>query len=124
MYKTLTKFNKCNSIKETQTFMINKYKLDQSYFSYIIGQCVEQQLIEGIVISKSIGNHYHAVYTENIYITYNGFEFMKNYYIWIKKLLRDLFLILMTAIITVKINNWLDHSNQVHNQECQCDSNK
>ncbi len=123
MYKTLLKFNKCKSIKETKDFIINKFNIDDWYFSYLIGQCVELQLIDGIKVTKSINNHYHNVYTENIYLTYNGYEFIKNYYGWLKKLLRDLLLITITAIITVLVESKLDTTNQVHNQECQCYSN-
>lgn len=119
MYKILIKFNKCKSIFETQEYIINKFKLEEWYFSYLIGQCVEHHLIDGIVVSKSINNHYHTVYTENIYITYNGYEFLKNYYGLIKKILWNLFLIITTAIITVKINNWLSSTEQ----SCDCISN-
>lgn len=124
MYKTMIKFNKCNSMPKTQEFIINKFKLDDYYFSYIISQCVEQHYIDGIVVSKSINNHHHTVYTQNIYITYYGYEFLKNYYSLIKKIIWQLLVIITTATITVNINNWLDTSKKTHDQKCQCNSNK
>lgn len=124
MYKILIKFNKCKSIEDTQIFIINKYKIDKKDFSYLISQCVEQQLLNGIIANKTANNYYHIFCSENIYLTYYGYEFIKNYYGWIKKLLRDLFLIFITAIITVIINNELDNTNQIHNPECQCYSTK
>lgn len=124
MYKTLLKFDKCKSINDTKEYIINKYKLTEDYFTYLIGQCVELQLIDGISVNKSINNNYFNIYSENIYLTYNGYEFIKNYYGWLKKLLRDLLLITITAIITVLVESKLDPTKQVHNQECQCYSNK
>lgn len=124
MYKTLLKFDKCKSINDTRKYIINKYKLTEDYFTYLIGQCVELQLIDGISVNKSINNNYFNVYSKNIYLTYNGYEFIKNYYGWLKKLLRDLLLITITAIITVLVENKLNPTKQVHNQECQCYSNK
>lgn len=123
MYKILHKFENCKSIGDTKNFIVNKYKIDENYFSYLIGQCVEQQLFDGIKITTSINNFYHNIYSKNIYISYNGYEFIKNYYGWLKKLLRDLFLIIITAFVTVVINNNLDNTKQIHNQECQCYSN-
>ena len=112
MYKILIKYSKCNSMVETQKYIINKFKLDEWHFTYLIGQCVEHHLIDGIVVSKSINNHYHTVYTENIYITYSGYDFLKNYYGFIKRILWNLFLIVTTAIITVLIENKFSNSNQ------------
>lgn len=112
MYKILIKFSKCNSMQQTQKYIINKFKIDEWYFAYLTGQCVEHHLIDGIVISKSINNHYHTIYTENIYITYNGYDFLKNYYSFIKNVLWNLFLIITTATITAIINNEFSTSNQ------------
>ena len=124
MYKTLTMFNKCKSMPETQKFIINKYKLDEWYFAYITTQCVEMHLIDGITSNTSMSNHHQTTYAQNIYITYNGFEFMKNYYGFIKKVLWNLFLIITTAIITVNFDNWFSTTKQINNPECYCNTNK
>lgn len=112
MYKTLLKFNKCKSMQETQKFIIKKYKLDEWFFSYITDQCVEMKFIDGIKSTTSMSNRYHTTYSQNIYITYNGYEFLKNYYGFIKKVLWNLFLIITTAIITVIFNNKFSVSNE------------
>lgn len=112
MYKLLKKFNKCNSMPETQKYIIKKYNLDEWFFGYITKQCIELELICGISISVSMSNRHITTYAKNIYITYQGFEFLKNYHSTIYKLLRDLFLIVLTATITVLIDNKLSNSNQ------------
>lgn len=115
MYKTLVKFNQCKSMTETQDYIIDKYKLDSWYFSYIISQCVEMKLIDGIKSEPSMGNNYKTTYAKYIYITYNGYEFLKNYYGFIKKVLWNLSLIFITAVITVLINNKFSNFNQIIN---------
>lgn len=119
VYKTLLKFKKYGCMFKTQDYITKKFKFDEYYFAYIVGQCVEMKLLDGIRTSKSINNHYHNVYSENIYITYNGYEFLKNYHSKFYSLLRDLFLIFITAVvtatITVLINNKFSKSNQSNN---------
>lgn len=115
MYKILLKFKKYRCMPETQDYIVKKYKIDEYYFAYIIGQCVEMNLLDGIHSSKSINNYYHNVYSENIFITYNGYEFLKNYHSKFYSLLRDLFLIFVTATVTILINNEFSNSNQSNN---------
>ena len=35
MYKILHKFENCKSIGDTKNFIVNKYKIDENYFSYL-----------------------------------------------------------------------------------------
>ena len=115
MYKTLMKFKKCNDISKTQNYICKKFNIQESDFTFIVRQCVENHFIDGINCSQSLNNTTHASYSEHIYLTYSGYEFMKNYYSFIKKLLWNLFLIITTAIVTVKVNDFFSKSNQVIN---------
>ena len=115
MYKTLIIFKKCNDIFKTQNYICKKFNIQESDFTFIIRQCVENHFIDGISCSQSISNLTHTDYCEHIYLTYSGYEFMKDYYSFIKKLLWNLFLIITTAIITVKVNNFFSKPNQIIN---------
>ncbi len=115
MYKTLIKFKKFKDLHITQDYIIKKYKLRENEFGFIINECVNYQFIDGVVQSKSINNHFSHIYKDYIYITSKGYEFLKDYYSSIFKLLRDFLLIGVTAIVTVLINNELSNSNQTVN---------
>ena len=119
MYKTLNYFNKHYDIEKTQVYIIKKYKLEEFYFAYIISQCIDHKLIDGIDDSTSLNNHHHLVYTENIYITYNGYEFLKNYYGFAKRFIGEILLVIFTATVTVLVNNYLSKTEQSINQPNQ-----
>ncbi len=115
IYKTLTNFNKTKDLHVTQKYIINKYKLQENDFGFILEECINNHFLDGVISSKSMNNHFSTIYKDYIYITYNGYEFLKNYYGFIFKLLRDFSLIVITAIVTVFINNELSNSNQTVN---------
>ena len=112
MYLVLSAFNKHNDISKTQKHICKKLKIDEDKFAQIVSECVAHNFFDGINSSSSMNNRKHVVYCERIYITYSGYEFLKNYYDFLKKLLWNLFLIVTTAIITVAINNKFSNSNQ------------
>ncbi len=115
MYKTLITFKKYNDISKTQNYICKKFNIQESDFTFTIRQCVENHFIDGINCSQSLDNTTHIIYSEHIYLTYSGYEFMKEYYSFIKKLLWNLFLIFTTAIVTVKVNNFFSKPNQIIN---------
>ena len=115
MYKTLINFKKFQNISKTQNYICKKFNIQESDFTFIIRQCVENHFIDGIKCSKSINNYTYAIYSENIYLTYSGYEFLKDYYSFVKKILWNLFLIITTAIITVKVNDFFSKPNQIIN---------
>ncbi len=124
MYKLLTKFNNCKSLDETKQYICQKFKIDNDNdFNFIVSQCIDFGFIDGISYSNSISNHIHIIIRDNIFITYNGYEFLKNYHTFIKKILWNLFLIIATAIITVKVNDYFSKTNQVSNVRNQIISN-
>ena len=115
MYITLIKFRKYNDIFKTQDFICKRFNIQESDFTFIIRQCVENHFIDGIDCSQSSNNLTYAIYNEHIYLTYSGYEFMKDYYSFVKKLLWNLFLMITTAIVTVKVNDFFSKSNQIIN---------
>lgn len=123
MYKTLTSFNKTHDMQKTQDIIISKYSLKDNDFAFIISQCVDNHFIDGIFYDKSANNRFMTIYKKYMYITYNGYEFVKNYYSFILKLLRDLLLILATALVTVNVNNWLS-TEQTSNPNSYTNTNK
>lgn len=112
MYYFLNSYNKNHDINKTKNKMIDKFKIDEEKFWYVVYQCVEFKYIDGIKCSKSINNHIHTILLKHIYITYLGYEFIKTYYEFIKKIFWNLFLIITTAVVTVIINNKFSNSNQ------------
>lgn len=127
MYFVLSAFNKYNDMLKTQNYICNKLKITEDKFAQIISECVAHNFFDGIESSASINNRKHITYCEHVYITYSGYEFLKNYYEFIKNLLWNLFLIIATAIITVMINNKFSDSNQntcvanqITSQNCSC----
>ena len=114
MYNFLVMFNKCNSIEKTRKDFCKKFKFNDNdnNFEFVVSQCLDNNFLSGITYSTSVSNNYYLVYSENIYITYTGFEFLKNYYSFLKKILWNLFIIITTAVITVIANNKLSNSNQ------------
>lgn len=111
MYLVLSTFNKHNDIFKTQKHICKKLKIDEKEFAQIVSECVAHNFFDGIKSSSSINNCKHIVYCEHIYITYSGYEFLKNYYDFIKSFLWNLSLIITTAIITVVINNKFSNFN-------------
>lgn len=111
MYLLLKSFNKHKDIYKTQEFVCKKLKLDEASFANIVSECVLNHFFDGIETSSSASNLKHNVYSEHIYITYNGYEFLKNYYTFLKRIVWELFLIITTAFITVAFTNWLPNSN-------------
>ncbi len=127
MYLVLSSFNKYSDIFEVQKRICRKLKIDEVKFAQIVSECVERNFFDGISSLSSANNHKHNVYRDQIYITYSGYEFLKDYYGFIKKVVWNLFLIVTTAIITVAINNKFSNSNQdicrfnqISSQNCGC----
>lgn len=117
MYIFLKSYNKYHNYDKVKQLMIEK--IDENDFNFAVSQCIDNHFINGIrYTSEKTTNYIHINHSEILYITYYGFEFLKNYYGNIKNLIRDIFLILITAIITVIINNkWsnLDECNNIVN---------
>ena len=111
MYIVLKIFNKYKDMFKTQEFVCKKLKLDEPTFANIVSECVLNHFLDGIATSSSVSNLKYNVYSEHIYITYSGYEFLKNYYAFLKRILWELFLIITTAFITVVFTNWLPNSN-------------
>ncbi len=111
MYIVLKNFNKYKDVYKTQEFVCKKLKLDEASFANIVSECVLNHFFDGIATSSSVSNLKHNVYSDHIYITYNGYEFLKNYYAFLKRILWELFLIITTAFITVAFTNWLPNGN-------------
>ena len=124
MYKTLISFKKYNNIFKTQNYICKKFGIQESDFTFIVRQCVENHFIDGINCSQSLDNTTHAIYSEHIYLTYSGYEFMKDYYSFVKKIIWNLFLIITTAIVTVKVNDFFSKPNQIINPTNNVISNK
>lgn len=111
MYLLLKSFNKYKDIYKTQEFVCRKLKLDEASFANIVSECVLNHFLDGIVTSSSVSNLKYNVYSDHIYITYNGYEFLKNYYAFLKRIVWELFLIITTAFITVIFTNWFSDRN-------------
>ncbi len=113
MYKFLKKLDKTHDYDVTKNYMLNK--ISEHNYKIMIKECIDKQLIVNVKYYLSIGCTIEVQELDNIFLTYNGCEFIKNYYSYILKLLRDFLLIIVTAIVTVLINNELSNSNQTVN---------
>lgn len=115
MYLTVLKFHKCKDIKETENYICKKLNITDIEFSQIIYECVSSHFFDGIKCSGSMSNKKYNVYSQHIFITYFGYEFLKNYHGFIKKVLWELFLIITTAFVTVLITNKFSISDKYVN---------
>ena len=112
MYFLLKDFNKTKDFKLSVSNMRNKFKLDEHNTSFRIYEIVTSHYIEGINCNKTMSNTYINTLSNHIFITYSGYEFLKDYYGFIKRIIWELFIIITTAIITVMANNKFSVSNQ------------
>lgn len=115
MYKILVEFNKCHNIYETEIIICKNLNINENDFSFALRQCVENHFFDGIDCSIMETNNTVFEYKDYIFITYSGYEFIKNYYSFFKKLLWHFFVVITTAIITVIISNYLSETNQAGN---------
>lgn len=114
MYTFLINYNKYHNYDKVKKIMIKK--IGENDFNFTVSQCVDNHFISGVRYSNSTTTNYiHINRSTTLFITCYGFDFMKNYYANIKNLIRDLFLILTTAIITVIINNKWSNLNECNN---------
>lgn len=111
IYTFLSLLNKNHNYVETYNVLLQK--IHENDLNLAISECVDNHFIDGVAYRKGkLKNEFYFCHSENVYITYNGHEFLKNYYDTILKLMRDLFLIIATAIITVLITNKFSVPNQ------------
>lgn len=115
MYFLLNDFNKTNDFKLSMNNTKDKFKIDDYTLGFRINECVTNHFINGIHSDATASNRYICNVSEHIFITYNGYEFLTNYYSFIKKILWELLIIIVTATITVIINNKLSNDNQITN---------
>lgn len=114
MYKILKSLNKTNDYELTKNKLLNS--MSEVDFNYAIYECDRQHLLDGFICTKgAVNNNVFIKVPKRFYITISGYEFIKSYYSNIKNLLRDLFLILTTAIITVVINNKWSNTDECRN---------
>lgn len=117
MYRFLLSLKKSHDYKKTYQEL--SLKIENSNLDYVIAECVDNHFIDGITYSKGkLENDIYLHCSNKIYLTSTGCEFIKNYYSYIFKLLRDIFLIFVTAIVTVLITNKFSVSNQDINLTC------
>ena len=114
MYFILKDFNKTKDFKKTIENTKNKFKIYDNKLGFRINECVNRNLLDGINTSHSINNSQHSVLCEHIFITYNGYEFITNYHSKAKSIIRDILLIVITAVITSLVNNYLSKSDQYY----------
>ena len=118
MYVVLKTFNNCNDIFKTQKLVCEKLKIDEITFAHIISECVSNYFFDGIKTTTSVSNLKYNIYSEHIYISYNGYEFLKNYHGFIKRIAWELFLIITTTLITIILTNYFSDTNQDFNTIC------
>lgn len=120
MYKFLKTLDKTNDAEKTKNIMLKS--ISEEEFNYTILECTNNHFVDGFICNKGcVNNNVIVKSLKNFYITLNGYEFLKNYYGFIVKLVRDLFLILVTAIVTVNFDNWFSSTEQPY--ECICNQN-
>ncbi|HAB66561.1 MAG TPA: hypothetical protein DCE23_04255 [Firmicutes bacterium] len=117
MYKILKSLSKTHDFKKTEKLLSNKISKDD-YNSTII-ECVEYQYLKNVDYYINVLGTYVINFPSKVFITCLGYDFLKNYFSSIFKLLRDLLLIIVTALITVHINNWFS-TEPTQSPSCNC----
>lgn len=111
IYFLLKDFDKTNNFNKSLNNTQLKFKIDDYTLDFRINECVSNHFVDGIQSSSTDDNSYVIDFSEHIFITYNGYEFLKNYYGFIRKGIIQLLIIVITAIVTVLANNYLSNSN-------------
>ena len=94
-----------------------KIKFKEDYYYFVLSEAVNNNYVDGIKsVSATFYNTKKAVFSKNIYITQKGYAFMKKYKyrMWptIKTILIVVVTALVTAIITVLVNNWFGEKSE------------
>ncbi len=127
MYFLLKDFNKTKNFKSSIANMSSKFKMDNSTTGFRVYEVVANHYIEGVNCNKTMANTYVNTLSNYIFITSSGYEFLKDYYGFIRKILWELFIIVTTAVVTIMLNNKFSISNKdtssSNNDASQCVSN-
>lgn len=123
MYKFLTLLEKNHDYNKTYQELSSK--IDDYSLNFAIYECINKGYIDGVIYSKGkLNNQISLIASKNVYVTYYGYVFIKQYHATAKKIIWHLFLMAATAIITVEINNLLSLPKQTSNPECYCNTNE
>lgn len=112
IYFLLKQFDKTNDFQKSVELTKSKFKLDDNQMNFYIDECIKNYYIDGVKSSRPMSNSIYLIYCSHIYLTYNGYEFMKNYYSLLSRIIFEILLIIITAIITTVVNNEWSNSNQ------------
>lgn len=116
IYNFLIVFHKTNNLDKAIEAIKIRLNCDDEYARYIVSECVKSNYFDGINISKSVNHCIFLDIRQHMYISRVGYQFIHNYridkfnFFWIP--LKNLIIILLTAIITVLVTNSLSDSKQ------------
>lgn len=118
MYKILKSLDKTDNYELTKNKILKS--INENKFNYAIYECDRHHFLDGFICSRGIiHNDFFIKVPEKFYITQDGYNFLKNYYSNLFNLIRDILLMIITAYITVLINNKWSNTNQ----SCYCFDN-
>lgn len=109
IYTFLNSFNKDGNLDKACLNVKRGLNCDDEYADYIVYECHESNLFDGIETSRTANNLYVIQELQNMRITRKGFQFIHQYrlnkfnFFWIP--FKNLVIILITALITVLITN-------------------
>lgn len=116
MYKTL-KFIESYKTNELVNIKIkNNIMGSENYITHVFDQLIKNDYIEGIKVLPTMDSNKKLKINKNVYITSKGYTFMKQYKSRYKTIIVSFITIVITALVTVHINNWIGEKSK----DCVC----